>query len=367
VLKQELGSIGDIVRAKRPARLPVVLTEGETERLLSHLGGIHKLMALLMYGTGMRIIEVIRLRVKDIEFEQRAIIVRDGKGEKDRAVPLPQNTVEALQIQIAKVREIHEQDLRDGYGTVYLPFALERKYPNTKKAFHWQYVFPSPMLSTDPRSGTTQRHHIFESVLQSALREATRKAGINKDVHAHTMRHSFATSLLISGADIRTVQELLGHKDVKTTMIYTHVLNAGPQCVTSPADRLRPESTVLTADRPATEPPPARAGKSDSAVEHGPRPNDDDQNRPCSAGPTDTAGTSSGSKHREPASHAEPAPAMKVWTLGEIRARFSSSLAEAEALQRKAGRAAWKDRILQFLRPILCFFQGTRVHATVET
>jgi len=263
VLKQDVGEFGEIVRAKRPARLPVVLTEGETERILSHLSGIHKLMALLMYGTGMRIIEVLRLRVKDIEFEQRAIIVRDGKGEKDRAVPLPQNTVEALQLQLAKVREIHAQDLLDGFGTVHLPYALERKYPNTNKLFHWKYVFPSPTLSVDPRSGIKQRHHVYESVLQGAIRAASRKAAIPKDVHSHTLRHSFASHLLASGTDIRTIQQLLGHKDVSTTMIYTHIMKTGPLGVVSPADRIKVEPADLSGrspplaaevQRPPTEP-----------------------------------------------------------------------------------------------------------------
>lgn len=259
VLNRDVGELGEIVRAKRPARLPVVLTEAETERLLSHLSGVHKLMALLLYGAGMRILEVLRLRVKDIEFEQRAIIVRDGKGGKDRAVPLPQNTVEALRAQLAKVRELHEQDLRDGYGTVHLPYALERKYPNTNKAFHWKYVFPSPTLSVDPRSGVRQRHHVYESVLQNAIRTATRKAGIEKDVHSHTLRHSFASHLLAGGTDIRTIQQLLGHKDVSTTMIYTHLMKTGPLGVVSPADRIKvvPAKLDEEAASPAVEAPPA--------------------------------------------------------------------------------------------------------------
>ena len=247
VLGKDVGELGDVIRAKRPARLPVVLTVEETERIISHLNGTHKLMTLLMYGAGMRIMEVIRLRIKDVDFGNNAIIVRDGKGEKDRPVPLPQNTVEALTVQIAKAKQIHDQDLRDGYGSVYLPYALDRKYPNTNKAFHWQYVFPSQVLSVDPRSGRKQRHHVFESVLQDALKTATGKAGILKDVHAHTFRHSFASHLLASGTDIRSIQQLLGHVDVSTTMIYTHIMKTGPLGIVSPSDRIKVDTTSLTA------------------------------------------------------------------------------------------------------------------------
>ncbi|MBM4142855.1 MAG: integron integrase [Lentisphaerae bacterium] len=274
VLKREIGDLGEVVRAKRPKRMPVVLSVQEVESILPHLTGVRQLMVLLLYGSGMRIIELIRLRVKDVDFENRAILVRDGKGEKDRVVPFPRNTEEHIRVQIEKVRRLHEQDLRDGFGTVYLPYALERKYPNTNRAFHWQYVFPSPALSVDPRSGRRQRHHVYESVLQEAIRTAVRKADIRKDVHAHTFRHSFATHLLASGSDIRTVQELLGHNDVRTTQIYTHLLNAGPNAVTSPADRIRippvgatkPESLpAKPADPPQNEPPagcPAVTAKS---------------------------------------------------------------------------------------------------------
>lgn len=245
VLNREIGDLGQVVRAKTPSRLPVVLSIEEVERIFSSMSGIHKLMALLMYGTGMRIIEVLRLRVKDIDFENRLIIVREGKGDKDRIVPLPQNTVQPLHEQIARVKALHDRDLVDGYGTVYLPHALERKYPNTNKAFHWQYLFPSPQLSVDPRSGRRQRHHVYESVLQSSIRRAAREAGINKDVHSHTFRHSFATHLLAGGTDIRTIQSLLGHSDVKTTEIYTHILKNGPHGVASPADRLKNSQCTL--------------------------------------------------------------------------------------------------------------------------
>ena len=238
VLGRDPGDFGEVVRAKRPARMPTVLSVEETQRIISHMQGTAQLMAVLMYGTGMRIIEVIRLRVKDVDFENGAILVRDGKGEKDRYVPLPQAAVPPLRDQIAKAKRQHEQDLRDGFGTVHLPHALERKYPNTNRAFHWQYVFPSTVLSVDPRSGVRQRHHVYESVLQQAIRRATTTAGVAKDVHSHTFRHSCATHLLASGADIRTVQELLGHTDVRTTQIYTHVLHMGPHGIVSPADRI---------------------------------------------------------------------------------------------------------------------------------
>jgi hypothetical protein len=227
------------------------------------MSGTARFMALLMYGTGMRIIEVIRLRVKDVDFDNGVILVRDGKGEKDRYVPLPRATVEDLHEQIARVKVRHDLDLSEGYGTVYLPYALEKKYPNTNKAFHWQYVFPSTVLSVDPRSGRQQRHHVYESVLQQAIRRATEKAGIKKDVHSHTFRHSCATHMLASGSDIRTVQELLGHSDVRTTQIYTHVLHMGPQGVVSPADRItlprredneRAPAKLRPATAPATEP-----------------------------------------------------------------------------------------------------------------
>jgi integron integrase len=236
VLGRDPGDFGKIVRAKRPERMPVVMSVDETQRMLAQMTGRARLMALLLYGTGMRIIEVIRLRVKDVDFENGVILVRDGKGAKDRYVPLPRIAVEGLRAQIAAVKTQHEQDLRDGFGTVHLPYALERKYPNTHKAFHWQYVFPSPTLSVDPRRGVRQRHHVYESVLQQAIRQARERAGIAKDVHCHTFRHTAATHLLASGSDIRTVQELLGHSDVRTTMIYTHILNRGGQGFRSPAD-----------------------------------------------------------------------------------------------------------------------------------
>lgn len=238
VLGRKVGDLGEVVRAKKPVRVPVVLTVEETQRVLDNLHGVQKLMVLLMYGTGMRILEVIRLRVKDVDFGNNLIVVRDGKGKKDRVVPLPGNCRRPLTEQIGRAKALHKRDLRNGYGTVFLPKALKRKYPNTDRAFHWQYVFPSAKLSRDPRSGRVQRHHVFESAVQKSLKRAVSLAGIDKDVHAHTMRHSFATHMLASGADIRTVQELLGHSDVRTTEIYTHVLKTGPRAAVSPADRI---------------------------------------------------------------------------------------------------------------------------------
>ena len=239
VLKKELDDFGEVVRAKRPKKLPVVLSLDETARLLSHMTGIQRIMAELMYATGARIIELIRLRVKDIDFERNQITIREGKGEKDRTVPLPSELVTDLQQQLARVHAQHEKDLEEGYGEVYLPYALARKYPNAAKEWCWQYVFPSGNRSTDPRSGKVRRHHVYDSVLQSAIRQAAKKARIPKMVHAHALRHSFATHLLEEGHDIRTVQELLGHNDVRTTQIYTHVTQNGPQAVKTPLTRAR--------------------------------------------------------------------------------------------------------------------------------
>jgi integron integrase len=195
-------------------------------------------MAALLYGTGIRLMECIRLRVQDVDFGHRQIIVRHGKGGKDLAVPLPASSVDALTSQIDRVRTVHNADLAAGYGDVYLPQALARKYPNASKRFGWQYLFPSTRLSTDPRGGRIRRHHINETTLQKAVRRAVDDAGIDKRISCHTFRHSFATRLLESGSDIRTVQELLGHTDLSTTMVYTHVLGRGAQAVSSPLDAL---------------------------------------------------------------------------------------------------------------------------------
>ena len=239
VLDKDLPEFGEIVRAKKPKRLPVVLSAGETASVLSELSGLHRLMGDLLYGTGLRIVELIRLRVKDVDFNRRMITVRDGKGQKDRIAILPSELVPELKEHVAKARLLHEKDLAVGTGTVHLPFALARKYPNANKEWGWKYVFPAHKLSVDPRSGITQRHHVYESVLQKALKRATRKSGVVKPVHAHTFRHSFATHLLEAGHDIRTVQKLLGHKDIRTTMIYTHVMQDGISGIASPLTRVR--------------------------------------------------------------------------------------------------------------------------------
>ncbi len=251
VLKKDIGELKKLVRAKKPARLPVVLSAEETAALLAQLTGTRSLMAQLLYGTGMRIIELLRLRVKDIDFNRRMIFVRDGKGQKDRTVPLPAELIDELRQHLEKVKSLHEKDLTAGNGTVHLPFALARKYPHAETEWGWKYVFPAGKLSVDPRSGIRQRHHVYESVLQKALKQATRDAGINKPVHAHTLRHSFATHLLEAGHDIRTVQELLGHKDLKTTMIYTHVTQDGACGIKSPLTRIRRIQERL---RPPAEP-----------------------------------------------------------------------------------------------------------------
>jgi integron integrase len=224
------------IRPGRPKRVPTVLSRDEAKRVIAQMDGVHKIMTQIMYGSGLRLMEVMRLRVKDLDFANRQIIVRDGKGENDRITMFPDILLEPLRLHLQQVRTLHQQDLAQGFGTVYLPYALDRKYPNANREFAWQYVFPAPDLSTDPVSGVRQRHHLNESGLQKAVKLAARKARMDKPVTPHTFRHSFATHLLESGYDIRTVQELLGHKDVKTTMIYTHVLNRGGLAVKSPLD-----------------------------------------------------------------------------------------------------------------------------------
>ncbi|RJQ65396.1 MAG: integron integrase [Desulfobacteraceae bacterium] len=238
VLNKDPGEFKDVVWAKRSRKLPSVLTREETKSLLKHLKDEKWIMANLLYGAGLRLMECLRLRIKDIDFSYKQVIVRDGKGEKDRITMLPACTADPLKTHLARVKEIHEEDLRDGFGSVYLPNALTKKYPNADREWIWQYVFPSKKRSVDPRTGIERRHHIHEIVLQRAVKEASRLSGLTKKVSCHTLRHSFATHLLESGYDIRTIQELLGHKDVQTTMIYTHVLNRGGRGVESPADLL---------------------------------------------------------------------------------------------------------------------------------
>ncbi|MBE7550529.1 MAG: integron integrase [Anaerolineales bacterium] len=236
VLRQELLYPIDAVRAKQPTHLPTVLSKAEVSRLLSRLSDPYELMAKLLYGCGLRLMECVRLRVKDVDFAQYQIIIRSGKGQKDRDTLLPDSLIAPLQRQLRYAKALHQNDLERGYGRVYLPFALERKYPNANREWGWQYVFPSHKLSLDPRTGQMRRHHLDETGLQKAVKAAARAAQIDKAVGCHTLRHSFATHLLDAGYDIRTIQELLGHRSVQTTMIYTHVIKRGGLAVRSPLD-----------------------------------------------------------------------------------------------------------------------------------
>lgn len=236
VLRQPFPDLGEIERAKRPRRVPTVFTQEEVQQLLPHLTGVPHLMASLLYGAGLRLRECVRLRVKDVDVAYRQIIVRNGKGAQDRITVLPQSLIAPLQRHLSKVKLLHEEDLLAGYGEVYLPYAFARKDPSAGTSWVWQYVFPAAQRSLDPRSGIVRRHHVSETVLQKAVRSALRRSGIQKRGSCHTLRHSFATHLLEQGYDIRTVQELLGHKDVSTTMVYTHVLQRGGKGVRSPLD-----------------------------------------------------------------------------------------------------------------------------------
>ena len=238
VLEVKLPWLDEIVAAKDRRRLPVVLTPSEARRMLNELSGTMGLVASLLYGTGMRLLEGLRLRVKDVEFERREILVRDGKGAKDRVTVLPENLILPLQAQMSRTKALHDRDLAAGFGEVWLPHALALKYPGAPRAWGWQWVFPSTLKSVDPRTGVVRRHHLNEASIQKAVAGAARRACIDKPCSPHVLRHSFATHLLQSGYDIRTVQELLGHSDVSTTMIYTHVLNRGGRGVRSPFDQM---------------------------------------------------------------------------------------------------------------------------------
>jgi integron integrase len=237
VIGRELGALGEVVRARRPVRIPVVLSVEEVESVLARLEGDTRVVALLLWGGGLRLLEALRLRVQDVDFERRELRIRDGKGRRDRLTVLPERAVEPLREKIAVALALHAQDLSEGYGEVDLPGALARKYPRAGLEPGWQWVFPADRLSACPRTGRIGRHHVFETTIQRNVRDAGRRAGVAKRVTPHVFRHSFATALIEHGYDIRTVQELLGHQNVSTTMIYTHVLNRGGRGVLSPADR----------------------------------------------------------------------------------------------------------------------------------
>ncbi len=236
VLKKELPYVSNIERARRPKRLPVVFTRAEVKKVLAGLSGSHSLVAGLLYGSGLRLMECLRLRVKDLDFTYGQLTVRNGKGDKDRVTMLPESLRQPLERHLKKTKLLHDEDLEAGGGEVYLPYALARKYPQAAKEWGWQYDFPTAKRSVDPRSGKERRHHVSDASVQDAVKKAIRLAGLVKRGSCHTFRHSFATHLLEDGYDVRTIQELLGHKDIRTTMIYTHVLNRGGRGVRSPLD-----------------------------------------------------------------------------------------------------------------------------------
>ena len=238
VIGREVGALSDVIRARKPKRLPVVMSHSEVKAVLADLSGDKWLMASLMYGAGLRLMECLRLRVQDIDFSRNEILVRDGKGAKDRITMLPESRKSPLLNHLKQVRMVHEKDLADGWGRVLMPDALDRKYPSAPAEWRWQWVFPQERRWKNAKTGEEGRHHAHETIIQRAVKEAIRNAGLIKRVSCHTFRHSFATHLIQAGYDIRTIQELMGHKDVRTTMIYTHVLNKGGQGVRSPIDRL---------------------------------------------------------------------------------------------------------------------------------
>ena len=238
VLQQPLNEVINAVRSERKIHVPVVLTRDEVIKVISLLEGVPQLIVKLLYGSGLRIMEAVRLRIKDVDFQMKQITVRSGKGDKDRVTTFPASVIPLLENHLAKIKVIHDQDIARGHGDVYLPYALGRKYPKAGKEWAWQYMFPARDISTDPLTGTVRRHHVDPSVINKAIKAAAHRAGLAKQISAHTFRHSFATHLLQRGTDIRTIQALLGHSDVATTMIYTHILQQGGQGVPSPLDDL---------------------------------------------------------------------------------------------------------------------------------
>lgn len=267
VLQEDVGWIGDVVRSTRPKRLPVVFTRDEVIRVLGAMAGTERLVAELLYGMGLRVIEGMRLRVKDLDFARGEIMVRDGKGQKDRITMLPRSLAARLAEHLVRVREAHDRDLGAGMGEVYMPDALSRKYPGAVRSWSWQYAFPARRISVDPRGGAYRRHHLDERLVQRSFAAALRESGIGKAAGVHVLRHSFATHLLEDGYDIRTIQELLGHADVKTTMIYTHVLNrSGGRGVRSPLDAIPIPAAPARLTSVLESPPPAGAAAPEASA-----------------------------------------------------------------------------------------------------